>query len=57
MTGSNYGWGETWKQLTPVYGAEGEYWSIVYLESGEKINYSVNFVDLDIKKPTLQKIL
>ena len=40
MTGSNYGWGETWKQLTPVYGAEGEYWSIVYLESGEKIKFA-----------------
>lgn len=40
MTGNNYGWGETWKQLTPVYGAEGEYWTIVYLEAGEQIKFA-----------------
>lgn len=40
MTGSNYGWGGTWKQLTPVFGAEGEYWTIVYLEAGEQIKFA-----------------
>lgn len=40
MTGSNYGWGDTWKQFTPVNGAEGEYWNIVYLEAGEQIKFA-----------------
>lgn len=40
MTGSNYGWGDTWKQFTPIYGADGEYWNIVYLEAGEKIKFA-----------------
>lgn len=40
MTGSNYGWGKTWKQLTPIHSAEGEYWNILYLEAGEKIKFA-----------------
>lgn len=40
MTGSNYGWGDTWKQLTPIHSADGEYWNIVYLEAGEKIKFA-----------------
>lgn len=40
MTGSNYGWGDTWKQFTPIHSAEGEYWNIIYLEAGEKIKFA-----------------
>lgn len=40
MTGSNYGWGNVWKQFTPVHSADGEYWNIVYLEAGEKIKFA-----------------
>lgn len=40
MTGSNYGWGNTWKQLTPIHSAEGEFWTIVYLEAGEQIKFA-----------------
>ena len=40
MTGSNYGWGDTWKQLTPIHSAEGEFWTIVYLEAGEQIKFA-----------------
>lgn len=40
MTGSNYGWGNTWIQFVPIYGADGEYWNIVYLEVGEKIKFA-----------------
>lgn len=40
MTGSNYGWGDTWKQLTPIHSAEGEYWMISYFTAGEQIKFA-----------------
>jgi len=40
MTGSNYGWGDTWKQLTPIHSAEGEYWVISYFTAGEQFKFA-----------------
>lgn len=40
MTGSEYGWGNTWNQLTPVNGADGEYWGIYYLHADELFKFA-----------------
>lgn len=40
MTGSNYGWGETWNALTPVNGIDGEYWGIFYLHEDEEFKFA-----------------
>lgn len=39
MTGSNYGW-ITWNKLTPVWGADGEYWAIFYLHTDEQFKFA-----------------
>lgn len=42
LTGSEYGWSATWKQLTPVYGddAVDEFWTIIYLSEGEQFKFA-----------------
>ena len=40
MTGSEYGWGDTWKQLTPIWGTDDQFWAIVYLAEGEAFKFA-----------------
>ena len=32
--------GKTWKQLTPIHSAEGEYWMISYFTAGEVFKFA-----------------
>lgn len=40
MTGSNYGWGSTWKPLVRVNGSDTDFWTMIYLHSGEQFKFS-----------------
>ena len=40
MTGSNYGWGATWLPMTPCYGSDVDYWTIIYLHEGEQFKFA-----------------
>ena len=40
MTGDNYGWGATWLPMTPCYGSDVDYWTIIYLHEGEKFKFA-----------------
>lgn len=40
LTGSEYGWGATWKPMVPVYGHEGEFWTLIYLNAGEEFKFA-----------------
>ncbi len=40
LTGSNYGWGDTWKQLVPVWGTTDRFWTIIYLHEGEQFKFA-----------------
>lgn len=40
MTGSEYGWGDTWKQLTPIYNSDDQFWTITYLAEGEAFKFA-----------------
>lgn len=40
LTGSNYGWGDTWKQLVPVWGTTDRFWIIIYLHEGEEFKFA-----------------
>ena len=40
LTGSNYGWGDTWKQFVPVWGATDRFWSIIYLHEDEAFKFA-----------------
>lgn len=40
MTGNNYGWGSTWKPLVRVNGSDTDFWTMVYLHSGEQFKFS-----------------
>lgn len=40
LTGSNYGWGDTWKQLVPVWGTTDRFWTIIYLHEGEEFKFA-----------------
>lgn len=40
LTGSAYSWGGTWKQLTPIYGTDDQFWTIIYLEKGEEFKFA-----------------
>ena len=49
ITGSEYGWGGTWKQLTPVRGTIGKqgkgvptFWMMVYFKAGEEFKFAPN---------------
>ena len=39
LTGSHYGW-NTWKQLTPIYGTDDEFWTIIYLDQDEQFKFA-----------------
>lgn len=40
LTGSNYGWGNQWLPLTPVYDSEEDFWTIIYLHEGEQFKFA-----------------
>lgn len=43
LTGNLYGWGATWKQLTPVNGTASTaptFWTIIYLHAGESFKFA-----------------
>ena len=40
LTGSEYGWGATWKPMVPVNGHEGEFWTLIYLNAGEEFKFA-----------------
>lgn len=45
MTGSNYGWGDAnnggvWLPMTPCYGSDVDYWTIIYLHEGEMFKFA-----------------
>ena len=45
MTGSNYGWGDvnnggTWLPMTPCYGSDEDFWTIIYLHEGEQFKFA-----------------
>ena len=45
MTGSNYGWGDTsnggiWLPMTPCYGSNEDFWTIIYLHEGEQFKFA-----------------
>ena len=40
MTGSNYGWGNQWLPMTPIYGSDTDYWTIIYLHEGEQFKFA-----------------
>ena len=40
MTGSNYGWGGTWLPMTPCYGSDEDFWTIIYLHEGEQFKFA-----------------
>lgn len=40
ITGSNYDNWQTWKQLTPIHSAEGEYWMISYFTASEVFKFA-----------------
>ena len=40
MTGSNYGWGATWLPMTPCYGSDEDFWTIIYLHEGEQFKFA-----------------
>ena len=40
MTGSNYGWGGQWLPMTPIYGSDTDYWTIIYLHEGEQFKFA-----------------
>lgn len=40
LTGSNYGWGGEWKQLTPVNGTTDTFWTIIYLHADEEFKFA-----------------
>ena len=49
ITGSEYGWGGTWKPLTPVRGTIGKqgkgvptFWMMVYFKAGEEFKFAPN---------------
>ena len=40
MTGSNYNWGGTWLPMTPCYGSDSDYWTVIYLHEGEQFKFA-----------------
>ena len=40
MTGDNYGWGATWLPMTPCYGSDVDFWTIIYLHEGEQFKFA-----------------
>lgn len=45
LTGSNYGWGDTskggiWLPMTPCYGSDEDFWTIIYLHEGEQFKFA-----------------
>ena len=40
MTGSNYSWGGTWLPMTPCYGSDEDFWTIIYLHEGEQFKFA-----------------
>lgn len=40
MTGSAYGWGNTWNQFVPVNGSDGAFWGMYYFNSGDEIKFA-----------------
>lgn len=43
LTGSNYNWGgaaSDWIPLTPIYGSDVDYWTIIYLHADEQVKFA-----------------
>lgn len=40
MTGSEYGWGATWVPMTPIWGSDVDFWTVVYLKEGEMFKFA-----------------
>ncbi len=40
LTGDHYSWGGTWKQLTPIYGSDSDFWTIIYLHADEQFKFA-----------------
>ena len=40
MTGDRYNWGGTWLPMTPCYGSDEDFWTIIYLHEGEKFKFA-----------------
>ncbi len=40
MTGSAYGWGDTWNQFIPVNGSDGAFWGMYYFNAGDEIKFA-----------------
>lgn len=40
MTGSNYGWGDTWVPMIPVNGSDEDFWAIAYFNADEQVKFA-----------------
>lgn len=40
MTGSAYGWGDTWNQFIPVNDSDGAFWGMYYFNAGDEIKFA-----------------
>lgn len=40
MTGSAYGWGDTWNQFVPVNGTQGAFWGMYYFNEKDQIKFA-----------------
>jgi hypothetical protein len=40
MTGSEYGWGNTWRPLVPVNDTKGSFWGLFYFSSGSEVKFA-----------------
>lgn len=43
LTGDHYNWGGSesdWKHLTPVYGTDGDFWTMIYLHADEQFKFA-----------------
>jgi hypothetical protein len=40
MTGSEYGWGGTWKEMTPVNDTKGSFWGLFYFGADSEVKFA-----------------
>ena len=40
MTGDHYNWGGTWLPMTPCWGSDEDFWTIIYLHEGEQFKFA-----------------
>ena len=40
LTGSKYSWGGTWLPMTPIYGSDVDFWTVIYLDAEEKFKFA-----------------